>query len=283
MKYAYLLFLLIFFRAVQAQSGLHPKWISETEVTYYDRSGKIWIQNVESMERRVLTNGSQPAPNPKRKGVYALRKTVDGKSGIVIMDENKPDDFLRVDVDLEGLNAYHPIWSFDGNYLAFNAEHRENKTSTLYIYDYKKRKLTSYLEEIAAGAPSFFPNGDVLLPTYKGETFSLLRFNVKTGETTTLSSDNTRYFFADASPEGDRVVVGIMDKNNAENFDLWLLDLKSGKRKQLTNTPNKEFSARWSPSGKTLLVFFESGGKFHVITMDTKGKNIKNLTAQTND
>lgn len=283
MKYAYICFLLTFFSAAQAQSGLHPKWINETEVIYYDRSGKVWIQNIESLERKVLTSGSQPAPNPKRAGVYAIRKKVNGKSGIVIMNERRPDDLLVVDVGLEGLNAYHPIWSFDGKYLAFNAEHPENKTSTLYIYDYKKRRIQSYLEDINVGAPSFFPNGDVLLPTYKGETFSLLRFNVKTGETTTLSSDNTRYFFADASPKGDRVVVAMMDKKYPGNFDLWMLDLKSGAKKQVTNTPEKEFCGRWSPSGEKLIVFSESGGKYDVLVMDTDGKNTKNLTAQTND
>lgn len=283
MKYGYILLLLALFNAAFSQSGLHPKWVNDTEVIYYDRSGKIWIHNIESRQRKELTQGSQPAPNPRLPGIYALRKRSNGRSGIVIMDEKKPDDLLMIDPKVAGLNSYHPIWSFDGNYLAFNAEHPENKTSTLYIYDYQKKSLQSYLEDRTAGAPSFFPNGDVLLPTYKGETFSLIRFNMKTGETTTLSSDDTRYFFADVAPDGNRVVVGMTDKENPENYDLWMLDLRTDQKKKLTDTPTKEFCGRWSPSGKKLLVFSEMEGTYHVLVMGINGQNVINLTASANE
>ncbi len=283
MKYGYLLFLMGFFNWGYAQSGLHPKWVNETEVIYYDRSGKVWVHNIESGQRRELTNGSQPAPNPEWPGVYALRKRTNGKSGIVIMDEKQPDDLLMIDTRVPGQNSYHPIWSFDGNYLAFNAEHPGNKTSTLYIYDYQKKSLRPYLEDRIVGAPSFFPNGDVLLPTHDEEVFSLLRFNMATGKTITLSSDSVRYFFADASPDGNKVVVGMTDKENAENYDLWMLDLKTGQKKQLTDTPAKEFCGRWSPSGEKLLAFSQMEGTYHVLIMDTNGENVINLTATANE
>lgn len=286
MRYSILLFFVTWFYTADAQSGLHPKWVNETEVIYYDRSGKIWIHNVESMERRELTRGSQPAPNPMKEGIYALRKKVNDKSGIVIMDETRPDDLLIIDTKVEGLNSFHPIWSFDGRYLAFNAEHRENKTSTLYIYDYEQRRLQAYLADKHAGAPSFFPNGDILLPTRSGKASSLLRFDVKTGKSAILMSDEVSYFFADVSPDGAQLVVSVMEEGAASqtrNLDLWTLDLKSSKRRQLTNTGYPEYGARWSPSGKQLILFSELEGQYHVLLMDANGENLINLTAQTND
>ena len=60
---------------------------------------------------------------------------------------------------------------------------------------------------------------------------------------------------AKLSPDGSRVVYGLSSismEDEKSSVNLWLLDVESGKTRQLTGGETKNFSAAWSPDGKKI-------------------------------
>lgn len=256
------------------QSGLHVKWVNEEEVVYYDRSGTVWLHHLASDTRKELLKGSQPAPNPAESGTYAIRKKREGQSAIVIVSTlAKSSIHVTKDVP-EDRRAFHPIWSRDGNRLAFHAEYGNNQ-STLYLYDYKKQALSSYLEGMTVGAPSFFTNGDVLTTHLTNKGCILIRFDPDSGNVSELFKSEHKIYFSDPSPDGSMITFTY---RKSGNLDIWLLNLDSGKLTQLTDTPYDEHSPRWSPAGNQLVYFAEIGGQYPAFLMDINGDNRIRLT-----
>ncbi|MCP4458795.1 MAG: hypothetical protein GY816_12345 [Cytophagales bacterium] len=275
MKY-FLIFCAIINRTYNGwgQSGLHSKWVSENEVIYYDRSGTIWIHDIQSNDRQAVLVGSQPAPNPKKQDTYAFRKKINGKSQIAIKTRDNSELILIKGASLDGLNTFHPIWSSDGRKLAFNAEGAIDKTSTLFIYDYLTKTLKPYLQDQYVGAPSFFPNGDVLITLLTDTGSSLVRYDYQSNDLTELMSSEHKIFFSDVSPDGNEIVLTYAESGN---LDIWRLNLKTGERQQLTETPYDEYGPRWAPDGSRLTFFAEINGHYPVFVMDISGENMINL------
>lgn len=258
-----------------AQTGLHVKWVDETSVIYYDRSGTVWIQDINSGQRKEISKGSQPAPNPVNKDLFAFRTKINGQSGIIIK-ELSSNTVTRVSgPELEGLKAFHPIWSFDGNLLAFNAESPSNRTSNLFVYDYRSGNLSKHLTEHFVGAPAFFSNGDILIAIKNEKGTSLIKYDLKSGESNTLLTSDHKIFFADASHDGKKIAY---THDGFGNREIMILDLQTGKNERLSQTPYDEFSPRWSASGDHLIYFANLDGKYPAFLMDMKSGEVKNIT-----
>ncbi|MEQ9401978.1 MAG: hypothetical protein RIM99_00215 [Cyclobacteriaceae bacterium] len=257
-----------------AQSGLHPQWASEEEITYYDRSGNVWSYNIQTDKRSRVLKGSQPAPNPIRSNLFAVRSNVNGKSSLVIRNVKSDEEIVIDGPKLSNMRAFHPIWSRDGRMLAFNAENAELKMSSLFIYDLERKNLDSYLKDRYVGAPSFFSNGDVLISLLQDDGSTLVRYDYKSNQITELVKSTSRIFFADASPSGDDLVIC---SGESGNLDLWIINVETGNRKQLTKTPNDEYAPRWSPSGKQILYFANINDAYQVWVIDRDGSNVTNL------
>ncbi len=258
----------------RGQSGLHVKWANAEEVIYYDRSGTVWLHHLASDTRKELLKGSQPAPNPVEPGTYAVRMKWEGKSAIAIT-KTSGNERIHVTEGLpQGRRAFHPIWSHDGKMLAFHAEYGSSQ-STLYLYDYKKKKLNSFLEGMTVGAPSFFSNGDILTTHLMKEGSTLIRFDPTSGRISELFKSVHKIYFSDPSPDGNTIAF---TNKRSGNLDIWLLNLISGQLTQLTNTPYDEHGPRWSPSGDQLVYFAEVDGHYPAFLMDVNGDKGTRLT-----
>ncbi|MEO9484875.1 MAG: hypothetical protein ABJG47_15555 [Ekhidna sp.] len=259
----------------QAQSGLHPQWESEHVIAYYDRSGDVWSYDMKSSDRKKVLKGSQPSPNPVNRDLYAVRMKTNGSSAITLVNVRSGEKVVIADDRLSNLNSFHPIWSKDGKKLAFHAENAEMKVSRLFIYDYKKRKLNAFLENKYVSAPSFFANGDILLSIFENEISTIIRFNSRTNQVTELLKSSDRIFFTDASPTSDKAFVYCSKESG--NVDIWLFDIATGEKKQLTKSSNDEWTPRWSPSGNRIAYFAHIDGIYQAWVMDSDGANKINI------
>lgn len=255
-----------------SQSELHPQWISEDQISYYDRSGNVWKFNLSTSERKEVLKGSQPAPNPVIPNLYAVRSKANGESTIVIIDLQRNKHTPIDDPLLDGFNTFHPIWSKDGKRLAFHGENSQLKTSNLFIYDYENQRLSTFLKDKYVGAPSFFSNGDVFVPLIQDNGCHLVRYNTQSDKVTILYESDSRIFFAEPSPSGKELVISSSESGNR---DLWLLNIETGSKKQLTNTPIDEYTPRWSPSGKRIVYFVDLDGTYKMRIMDRDGGNVR--------
>jgi len=60
--------------------------------------------------------------------------------------------------------------------------------------------------------------------------------------------------------------------------DVFLLNLRDGKIKNLTNSENHAFGASWSPDGKKIVFVKRKGRGENIYVMDSDGQNVKQLT-----
>lgn len=77
------------------------------------------------------------------------------------------------------------------------------------------------------------------------------------------------------SPDGSRLAF-LVDANGSEEFDLWLLDLESGRSRNLT--PDTEFALQpnlsWSPDGERLACISNHRGQFCTYILDISDQDI---------
>ncbi len=90
----------------------------------------------------------------------------------------------------------------------------------------------------------------------------------------------------DISPDGKLVVYNTNytgDIDDSRKFDLWILNVETGKSVQLTKRPGGEMQPKWSPDGKYVAFVAEIDPKFtysqeELFIVDPKTGEIKNLT-----
>ena len=77
------------------------------------------------------------------------------------------------------------------------------------------------------------------------------------------------------SPDGTKMAyVSTINRN----FEIVIMDLKSGKRQQLTFSLKRDLHPTWSPDGKRIAFASDRDGDFDIYIMDATGKNIKQMT-----
>lgn len=77
------------------------------------------------------------------------------------------------------------------------------------------------------------------------------------------------------SPDGIKMAyVSTINRN----FEITVMDLKSGKRQQLTFELKSDLHPTWSPDGKRIAFTSNRDGDFDIYIMDTEGENIKQMT-----
>lgn len=82
------------------------------------------------------------------------------------------------------------------------------------------------------------------------------------------------------SPDGSRLAY-LVDQNGSEAFDLWLLDLQSGRSRSLT--PDSEYALQpnlsWSPDGSRIACISSHSGQFCTYILDAAGQEpVQSLT-----
>jgi Tol biopolymer transport system component len=70
-----------------------------------------------------------------------------------------------------------------------------------------------------------------------------------------------RYADLELSPDGERLVVGVMD-GSPTKFDLWIFDIDRNFRTRFTSDPASEAGARWTADGKNIAYYVEGKGIF---------------------
>lgn len=80
------------------------------------------------------------------------------------------------------------------------------------------------------------------------------------------------------SPDGQSILFASDRRSPMVNFEIFQLDIKSGKVKQLTDEWGWDINPYWSPDGKNIVFASDRAGQFDIYTMDADGKNVIRLT-----
>lgn len=172
-----------------------------------------------------------------------------------------------------------PNWTVDGARLIFNSKGR------LYNYWLRKRKV----EPLNTGFAVNNNNDHVL--SFDGSLLGISNHNQDDGNASTIYYMNPagdskprlvtktgagHSYLHGWSPDNSTMVFTAQRKNQ---FDIYSVDVKSGKETQLTNEPTLDDGAEYSPDGK--YIFFNSvrTGTMKLWRMDADGKNQQQLTS----
>jgi Tol biopolymer transport system component len=166
-------------------------------------------------------------------------------------------------------NAYGPVFAPDGRTVAFTrfrqretiregrngtVKRRRLESATVWTIDLvtgSQRRLTPWRNGLEYIASSFSPDGSTLLTTRlddrRTDTPEPIGLRLDGGGSTRLLIDG---LFPVYSPDGSEIALF---REQAEDSDLFVLDVATGSLRRLTRTPRTiELFASWDPSGERL-------------------------------
>jgi Tol biopolymer transport system component len=192
-------------------------------------------------------------------------------------------------IEGKGFANLFPIWSPDGNKLAFvsNRGHDYLSQSSLYIHDMVSGKI----ERIKGGVSSsisWSPDGEKLVYARKSKPnkhgshfFDIYMYDLKKKKERPITR-NFRAENPDWSPDGKKLLF-VTTKDGTQNIAV--LDLKSKKLNYLTRFKEGQqiFSPRWSPNGQVIVFSFTKGEGRQLSLITADGKTLKVMIADGND
>jgi TolB protein len=200
-----------------------------------------------------------------------------------------------------GLPTTDPAWSPDGTQIAFTRNQDIGESTTFTFDDVfamdadgsDVRQVTADEEDVWSGQPTWSPDGKELayvrgesiastVTSKYGELFRIGLDGNGMRRLTTGEPDTD----PDWSPGGDEIVFvrGVnLSSFEESNDDLYVLDVATGRTRQLTRTPPGVYEAApaWSPDG-TRIAFarstrgsqFDGTASIHVIGRDGSGERL---------
>ena len=139
-------------------------------------------------------------------------------------------------------------------------------------HSYYWREL--YLPQLTTGpsSASFTPDGKALVYSMSG---SLWRQEIGSDEAVELTHAQGAYDYQpDVAPDGRTIVF---TRNSKDAFELWRLDLKTGREQRLTSSGAVNVEPRLSPDGKRIAWVSTSGtGHFNLFVADISRDGLRN-------
>lgn len=257
-----------------AKDAFYPAWSPDGKEIVYaatasrEERWELRIQEVDgSREPRVLILGSmtaagltQPAWSPEGKWI-AFTAGWHQKLQIYTVPSHGGEPSA---LNAGGSYALMPSWSPDGRWLFFTSD----RGGELNVW--RARFADGRFDEpieVTAGSgadlqarPS--PDGKRLVYSSVREDLDLWQHELRSGETTRISSETTHEDNARLSPDGVWLAFG---SNRSGGNHLWLLNRHAGTQTQVSTAsqPAVQIASAWAPDGKHLFFAQYSGPPKH--------------------
>ena len=265
----------------------------------FDMLGDIYTVPMSGGEATPIASGMawemQPRYSPDGSRI-AFTSDRAGGDNIWTMDTSGGDAEQVSDESFRLLN--NPTWSADGRFIAARKHFTTSRslgTGEIWLYhtaggngiQLTKKPSDAHQKEI--GEPMFAPDGKSVYfsanttpgATFEyaqdsnGQLFEIKRYDLDTGETTTVVSGEGGAVRPTPSPDGKTMVFVRRERAVSK---LYAMDLKSGEARKLYDLPDQDMQETWAvhgvypnmdftPDGKH--VVFWAGGKIRKLNMKT--------------
>ncbi len=217
----------------------------------------------ENLTRLTQTpyDEKDPAWSPDRKMlVYA---TSDGAINIMHVASKET---MQIKNDDPALQKYGPVFSTDGNRLAYAQANKELRDDTdLVVYDLQKKTSKVFLHQVGIQMwPAWSPDGKHLAYTSLHCNEACGRFiqelwlagaNGKWAKQLLMTNSFCKQ--PAWSPDSARLAFS---SDKAGNFDIYVLHPGTGLVEQITTDSNMDESPAWSPDGKRIAFVSTNSG-----------------------
>jgi serine/threonine protein kinase/Tol biopolymer transport system component len=261
-------------------------------------NGELWIVDTQTEAKRPLvqpktggpdfgrdSDAVQPnwSPGGKRIAFWGLSNWV-GQRDIWTIDPDAPEPKRTVvRVTSDPSIHWNPIWSPDGRYLYYGS----NRDGTLNLWripmDETSGKPTGEPEPLSLPAPvsgnfTLSQQGDLAYATVtRSYRILALPFDSKTGAVgapRTLFGGSQEIMSFEPSPDGKSIAF----TTGGVQEDLFVANADGSRVRQLTNDAAKDRSATWSPDSRTVYVYSNRDGTYHIWSIRTDGSNLSRIT-----
>jgi eukaryotic-like serine/threonine-protein kinase len=283
--------------------GYHPAWSPDGKEIVYamdrtidsDRSSvpsPLWIVNVATRVKRLLTEGDAAQPNwsPHGQRIAYWNNRHGGQRDLWTIAANGSDPVAVTDDEFED---WGPVWSPDGKYLYFISNRGGSMNLWRTAIDEQTGAVSQPPEPVTTPAVScrhicFSRDGKRLayVQVSKKGNVNRLAFDPAAGRVIgePLAVTQGSGFATEPAVSSDSqwlVYNSIGDKQE----DLFAMDLAvkaEGKKEtpplQLTNDPFKDRSPKSSPDAQKIIFFSDRGGDYQLWQINRDGSELKQLT-----
>lgn len=226
--------------------------------------------------------------------VFASCKTTQYNYALISDRDNNLDLYVStsdnqlINVTNDKFVDYGIKWSPDGKHILFAKQ--VNRQYDLYLYNIELKTTEQITNDtIDQYGPSFSPNGENILfvSNLDHKLAEVYLMNLKTRKTTRITSNDRLDGSATFHPNGLNIFyTSFMDKDSANkitNSEIFVTDTTGKYHTRLTNRIGNDGALDISPDGQTIACHYFLNGKADIYTMDIKGGNLKQLTADTLD
>jgi eukaryotic-like serine/threonine-protein kinase len=278
--------------------GFHPSWAPDNKQIVISERGrdapdvrnskpsKLWIVNVETGDKRVLTEADamQPAwsPHGDRIAFWFMPPSV-GRSDIATISRNGGEPLV---VTKEASTNWNPVWSPDGKYLYFASDRSGNMNFWRVAIDEKTGKVLSEPEAVVtpstfSGHLNFSRDGKrmIYVQTNRQQNIQAVEFDANkekvTGEPFWITRGDRLIVRPELSPDGAQFVMRVPRRTQD---DIVILSRDGATWRDLTNDKFFDRYPRWSHNGKKIVFVSDRSGVYEIWTIDADGTNLRQVT-----
>ena len=283
------------------EGGFNPAWSPSGDKIVFATEGvtvnptarttisQMWIVEVASGERRLLSEGDAVHPNWSPNGQRVAYWGIAGGQRDIWTIPAAGGEPVAVTGDTAV--DWNPVWSPDGRRLYFSSNRGGSFNIWAVAIDERSGDVLGEPQPLTAGTASQIGN---LTVTADGKriAYSVLTTlsNIEsaaidpatgrsTGVTTALTQESQRLVDPDPSPDGRWIAY----RGYQPHEDLFRLDVDSGDLLRLTNDTHNDRLPRWSPDGKQIYFYSNRSGKYEIWAIDAAGGAPRQLTTTSLD
>ena len=254
---------------------------------------ELWVVNASTGQRRLLlsSDGVQPSwsPNGHRIAYWGLAGE-SAQRDIWTIDPYAKDPQVTVTRVTDDMAVdWNPVWSPDGRYLYFGSDRNGAMNLWRIRIDEKSGRPRGDAEPVTTPARfsahySMARNGTRMLYSSidQTETLRVVAFDpvagATAGEARPVIAGSFLVFSSQISPDGRFVAV----TNRGGQEDLYVVEVATGEIRQLTNDPERDRGAVWSPDGAKIYFYSQRDeNRYEVWSINADGSGLSRVTRTT--
>ncbi|HEV7745591.1 MAG TPA: protein kinase [Pyrinomonadaceae bacterium] len=278
--------------------GFHPSWSPDGKELVFSEAGrdspdvrntlpsKLWVVNVESGARRLLTerDAMQPAwsPHGSRIAFWFMPPSV-GRSDIATIPRGGGEPVV---ITKDASTNWNPVWSSDGKFLYFASDRSGNMNFWRVALDEETGKVLSEPEAIVTPSKfsrhlSFSRDGKrmIYVQTENQSNIQAAVFDANkekvVGEAFWITRGDRQIVRPELTADGKQFVMRVPRRTQD---DIVVVSRDGTNWRDLTNDKFFDRYPRWSPDGKRIAFASDRSGAYEIWIIDTDGTNLKQAT-----
>lgn len=225
----------------------------------------------------VATLSAEEALELADLGQIAFTASAEGRRDIWLINADGSGEF-NLTVELDNVFAEAPVWSYDGQTIAYDGLIGVNETRDILTVNLQGEVQETQLT-FGDGYdcyPSYSPDGELIVyMSERNENRDLYIMDVEGNEVSRLTESLAQDYEPAWSPDGDTITFVSRRTGDSEIF---LMNADGSEQVALTDSPKLDWRPAWSPDGEWITFESWRNDNADVFIMRKDGSDLQQLT-----